>query len=126
MRTIAAVALLFLIGVSAVEAAETQGTVKSVDTTKNTITVTVTGKDQTFPVSKDASFVTVSQVAAKKKKGKTMEKLTPIDNGLAGVSAGASVTLLTDTVDTKEVVTSLKVTNGKAPAAAGKKKKKKK
>lgn len=93
----------------------------SVDKEKNTITLTIDGKDTTFPVSKDASFVTVSQVPAKK--GKTMEKLTPIENGIEGVKAGSKVTLATDTVDDKPTITSLKVSDGK-PAVLPKKKKK--
>ncbi len=123
MRSFAAATLVALLSLTAASAAETQATVKSLDKTKSTITVTVQGKDKTFPVSKDASFVTVSQVAGKK--GTTTEKLTPIDGGLDGVKVGTNVTVLTDTVDAKETVTSLKVSDGKAAAAEPKKKKKK-
>ncbi len=122
MRALAGVTLVAFLGLSA-SAAETQGTVKSVNTTKNTITVTAAGKDTTYPVSKDASFVTVSKVPGKK--GKVTEKLTPIDGGLTGIKAGTTVTILTDTVDDKETVTSMKVTDGNAAPAQKKKKKKK-
>lgn len=122
MRFFTGAALVAILSCAITSAADTQATVKSVDKDKNSITVTVAGKDQTYPVSKDASFVSVSQVAGKK--GKTTEKLTPIDGGLEGVKAGANVTLLTEVVDGKDTITSLKVSDGKA-AAPGKKKKKK-
>lgn len=122
MRHLAGVTLIALLGWSAASGAETQATVKSVDKTANTMVVTIDGKDKTFPVSKDASFVTVSQVQGKKK-GKTMEKLTPIDNGLEGIKAGSKVTVLTDMVDEKETVTSVKVSDGSTPMKKKKKKK---
>jgi hypothetical protein len=126
MRLLAATTLAALLGLSvAAEAADVQAIVKSVDKKKNTITVTVNGKDTTYTVSPDASFVTVSQVPGKK--GMTTEKLTPIDGGLDGVKPGAKVTILTDTVDDKTTVTSLKVADGNAaPAAANPNKNKKK
>lgn len=123
MRTIAGTLLCALLGCSTAVAAETQTTVKSVDKKANSIVVTTDGKDTKYPVSKDASFVTVSQVPDKK--GKTTEKLTPIDGGLEGVKAGAKVTILTEKVDEKDTVTSVKVSDGSV-AAPGKKKKKKK
>ncbi len=124
MRLFSATAMVALLGFSTAIAAETQGTVKSVDSKANTIVVTVDGKDVTYPVSKDASFVTVSQVADKK--GKTTEQLTPIENGLDGIKLGSKVTILTDMVDEKDTVTSVKVGDGSTPPATPKKKKKKK
>jgi hypothetical protein len=121
MRLFAGAALMALIGFSVASGAESQATVKSVDKTANTMVVTVDGKDITYPVSKDASFVTVSQIPGKK--GKTTEKLTPIDGGLEGIKAGTKVTLLTDMVDEKETVTSVKVSDGTTPAKKKKKKK---
>jgi Cu/Ag efflux protein CusF len=121
MRTLAGAALMALIGFSVAEAAESQATVKSVDKAANKIVVTVDGKDITYPVSKDASFNTVSQVPGKK--GKTTEKLTPIDGGLEGIKAGTKVSLLTEMVDDKETVTSVKVSDGTTPAKKKKKKK---
>lgn len=121
MRSFVGAGLLALLGFSVSLGAETKGTVKSVDKPGNKIVITVDGgKDTTFLVSKDASFSTVSQVPGKK--GKTMEKVSPIDNGLEGIKAGSKVTVLTDTVDEKETVTSVKVTDG---AMMAKKKKKK-
>lgn len=122
MRYFAGITLATLLGLSVATAAESQATVKSVDKTANTMVVTIDGKDKTFPVSKDASFVTVSQVPGKK--GKTMEKLTPIDNGLEGIKPGTKVTILTDMVDEKETVTSVKVGDGGTTPMKKKKKKK--
>jgi hypothetical protein len=117
--------VLFTLGLAITQADELKGVVKRVDKTAKTVTVTVDGKDTTLPVGKDASIVAVSNVAAKKgKKNKATEKLTTIDNGLEGVKAGANVTLLTDKVDEKETVTSIKVTDGAAAAKQQKKKKK--
>ena len=122
MRSLTGATLVALFGLSVASGAETQATVKSTDKTNNKIVLMVDGKDKALAVSKDASFVTVSQVPGKK--GKTTEKLTPIEGGLDGVKAGTKVTVLTDTVDDKETVTSLKVSDGKAAAATPKKKKK--
>ncbi len=121
LRLMAGAVLALLVGVTAISADEVKGTVKAVDNPKNTIKVTVDGKDTTFPISKDASIVTVSIIPGKK--NKTTEKLTPIENGIAGVKAGANVTLLTEKVDDKDTVTSVKVSDGKAAVLPKKKKK---
>ena len=108
-KVFAAVAALAL-GVSAAAAEEIKGTVKKVDAAGNKLTLTVDSKDTVYNVAKDASFVAVSK-AKGKKKNKTMEKVENIDNGLAGVAEGSSVTVLTD----KDAITSVKVTStGKA------------
>ncbi|MCE9566437.1 MAG: hypothetical protein K8U57_30810 [Planctomycetes bacterium] len=122
IRLMSGAVLALFVSVAASSAEEVKGTVKSVDATKNTIVVTVAGKDTTLPVSKDASVVTVTIVPGKK--NKTTEKLTPIENGLTGVKAGANVTLLTDKVEDKDTVTSVKVSDGKAAVPPKKKKKK--
>jgi hypothetical protein len=125
IRLMSGAVLALFVSVTAASGDEVKGTIKSVDSTKNTIVVTTDGKNTTLAVSKDASIVTVTMVPGKK--NKVTEKLTPIENGLTGVKVGANVTLLTDKVDDKDTVTSVKVSDGKAaPAAALKKKKKKK
>jgi hypothetical protein len=124
MRFVAVATLTALLSISVAEGTEIQGVVRSVNAGKNTIVLNVDGKDKSYPVSADAAFVSVSQVPGKK--GKTTEKLTPIDGGLGGVKAGARVTVLTETIDDKDVVTSLKLGDGKAAAATPAKKKKKK
>ena len=118
-----AVLTVMLLGVTTAEADEVKGTVTAVSTTKSTITLTVDGKAKTYPVAKDASFTTATRVAGKKK-GKTTERVTPIDGGLAGIKTGASVTVLTETIDDKESVTSVKVSGGTAANVKKKKKKK--
>ena len=104
---------------AAAGAAEVTGTVKKIDAAKNTVVVTVDGTDKTFSVNKDASFTSVS--TTKNKKGKVTETVQTIDT-LTGIKVGAKVTLLTETVDEKEVVRAMKVTGGEI---AAKKKKKK-
>lgn len=120
MKRFFALAVLALCGSSAF-AAELKGTVKDADKAKNSLTLTVDGKDTTYTLGKDASIVSVKTVTGKK--NKTMEEVKTIDDGLAGVKRGAKVTLLTETQDGKDVVTSVKVTAD--GAADGKKKKKK-
>jgi hypothetical protein len=122
IRVLVGALVVGLLAVGAASAEELKGKIKDIDKAKNTITLTVDGKDTTYGVGKDASFVTVS--LEKGKKGKVNEKLTPIDGGLDGIKAGTDVTVLTDKQDDKDVITSLKVSDGK-PAAAKKKKKNK-
>lgn len=118
-----AVAALLAI-VSAAGAEEINGTVKKVDASGNTLLLTADGKDTSYSVAKDASFVTVTKVAGKKKKNQTMEKVDTIEKGLAGVKEGAGVTVLTDKRDGKDVITSVKVTSGNDATAKKKKKNK--
>jgi len=82
---------------------EIKGRVKSTDAEKNTITVTVNDKDQTFNLSKDAKFVGLY--------GKKLNKAKILDipGGLSGVRAGANVTVTTEKKDEKEVAISVKV-----------------
>ena len=122
-RTAFATLAALAFGFSAASADEVKGTVKKTNVAGNTITLGVDGKDKMFPVSKDASFVNVESV--KGKKGKPMEKVTPIDGGLGGVKEGATVTVLTDKVENKDTITSVKVGAAAGDAAAKKKKKKK-
>ena len=120
-RLFAGAASLLVLGIAVASADEIKGTVKAVDKAKNTITVTAAGKDTTYTVGKDVSIVSVTNVPGKK--GKTTEKLTPVENGLDGLKRGSSVTLLTE----DDMVTSVKIVpaGNPAPAADVKKKKKK-
>jgi Cu/Ag efflux protein CusF len=124
IRSLFAALAAVALGLSAANADELKGTLKSVDAGAKKLTVTVDGKDQTLPVSKDASFVSVS--TTKGKKGKTNEQVTNIDGGLGALKAGANVTLLTEKTDDKETVTSVKVTAGESGKKAKKAKKAKK
>jgi hypothetical protein len=108
IRTLFATLSVLSLGLSTVSADEVKGKVKGVNSAGNSLTLTVEGKDKVFAVSKDASFVSVSMAPGKK--GKPMEKVTPIDGGLTGVKVGNAVTVLTEKMDNKETVTSVKVT----------------
>ena len=120
IRVLVGALVVGLLAVGAATAEELKGKIKDIDKAKNTITLTVDGKDTTYGVGKDASFVSVS--LEKGKKGKVNEKLTPIEGGIGGIKAGTEVTVLTDKQDDKDVITSVKVSDGK-PATAKKKKK---
>jgi hypothetical protein len=122
IRTLFATLSVLALALSTVSADEVKGKVKGVNSAGNSLTLTVEGKDKVFAVSKDASFVSVANAPGKK--GKPMEKVTPIDGGLTGVKIGNTVTVLTEKVGTKETVTSVKVTGAGAPADSKKKKKK--
>ena len=102
------VAILFGAMAGTVSGEEIQGVLKRIDKDKRTIVVTVEGKDKTLAVNKDASVVEVRSVA--QKNGKTAEQLTSIDAGIAGLSTGSKVTLLTESLDGKVAVTSIKAT----------------
>jgi Cu/Ag efflux protein CusF len=123
-RALSAILFMLALGVSAANSDELKGTVKNVDSTKKRITLTVDGKDQTLPVSKDASFVSVG--ASMTKKGKPTEKVSVIENGLAGVSTGAKVTVLTESEGGKDVILSVKVSSGDQPVVKKAKNAKKK
>ena len=124
IRTLFAGILALGLGICVAHAEEVKGTVKSVDASTNSITLTVEGKDQSFAVSKDASFVSVN--LGKNKKGKPVETVATIENGLAGIMNGAKVTVLTESEGGKDVVMSVKVSTGAAVKKAGNKNKKKK
>jgi hypothetical protein len=84
-------------------AAEIKGKVKSVDGDKNTITLTVDDKDQTFDVDKDAKIYSLG----KKKKGQPPPEI--MLSGLRAVLANANVTITTEKKGDKDVATSIKV-----------------
>lgn len=87
-------------------AKEFTGKVAKIDAEKNTLTVAVNGKDQTFPIDKEAKFL----IPGKKK------QLQELPGGLNGLKEGSEVTVSTELKDSREVVTKLTV--------AGRKKKK--
>ncbi len=106
LRTFVGALVALVICAGSLLAEEIKGKVAKVDAEKNTLTLTVNGKDQTFPIDKEAKFLT----SGKKK------QLQDLPGGLSGVKEGTEVTLTTEKKDGKEVVT--KVT------AAGRNKKK--
>jgi Cu/Ag efflux protein CusF len=121
IRSIFALAALAL-GLSAASADELKGTIKKVNKDANKLTLTIDGKDRTLPVSKDASFVTVT--SQKSKKGKPKETVTPIDGGLGALKEGSAVTVLTEKAGEKDEITSVKVGTGTTTKKKAKKPKK--
>ena len=91
--SIIAVALLIFCG--SLIADEYKGKVKSVDTDKNKVTLTVDDKDKTFNVDKDPLITN--------DKGKT------VPGGLSAVKVGTEVVIFTDKKDGNESVTTFKV-----------------
>jgi hypothetical protein len=118
MLTLTALAL----GLSTASAEELKGTIKKVNKEANRLTLTIDGKDRMLPVSKDASFVTVS--SAKGKKGKPKETVTPLDGGLGALKEGSAVTVLTEKAGEKDEITSVKVGTGTTTKKKAKKPKK--
>jgi hypothetical protein len=102
----AAVALVLCAG--GLSAGEYKGKVKSVDTTKSTITIATKDGDKTFTVAKDAKFTggkkIAEQLAAEGLKHEVFTK--------TGKKA-AHVTLTTTGEGDKEEVTAVKVGGGK-------------
>lgn len=92
-----------MIAASGLSADEIKGKVKSVDTEKGTITVTVDDKDQTYTVAKDAK---VTKLVGKNLKKATTEDVT---DGLSGVKADSNVALTVEKKDDAETVTAIKI-----------------
>jgi hypothetical protein len=102
LRKLVGALVLVVLMVGFLVAAEYKGKVKSVDTDKNTITVTVGDDDKTFTVSDDTKIIG--------------RKGTAVKDGLKNEKAfktGNSVTITTEKKDDKEVVTEIKVSGGK-------------
>jgi hypothetical protein len=81
---------------------EVKGKVKSVDTDKNTVTLTIE-KELALSLSKDVKVVQL--VGKKAKKARTED----LPGGLAAVPPGSEVTFTIDKIDGKEVITQVKV-----------------
>lgn len=98
-----AVACVLTFGISLVQGDEVNGKVKKIDSDKNTITITVDDKDQTFNTTKDTKVVALY--------GKNLKKAQQQDvpGGLTAVKEGAGVTLTTEKKDDKDVVVQLKL-----------------
>src|SRR5258707_14528545 len=91
-------AFVICAGVSLAE--DLKGKIKSVDAEKNTITVTIGDKDQTFTLDKDAKILdTKGKEVAGGIKASLFKK------------AGLPVTVTTEKKDDKDVVTKVKLTS---------------
>ena len=93
------VVVALVICAGSLPAEEIKGKVAKVDAEKKTLTLTVDGKDQSFPIDKEAKFLT----PGKKK------QLQDLPGGLSGVKEGTEVTLTTEKKDGKETITKVTV-----------------
>ncbi len=80
-------------------ATEIRGKISKVNAEDNTPILTVDGKDQTFPIDKEAKFVALGR----------KRQLQDLPGGLAGVKDGNEVTVITEIKDGKELVTKVTV-----------------
>ncbi len=80
-------------------AMETKGKVVKANAGENTLTLTVDGKDQTFPIGKDAKFLALGR----------KRQLQDLPGGLGGVKDGNDVTVTTEKQDGKQLVTKVTV-----------------
>jgi hypothetical protein len=110
LRKLGLALMVLIVGAMTVSADTVPGLVKSVDTDKNTITITVDGKDMTFTVDKGSA---IWQPGKTKKAPKQ-----DVPGGLSGLKEGQPVVLTTEKKDDKEIVTQIKL-----EVAATKKKK---
>ncbi len=78
---------------------EFKGKVVRVNAEENTLTLTVDGKDQTFPIGKEAKFLALGR----------KRQLQDLRGGLGGVKNGNDVTVTTETKDGKALVTRVTV-----------------
>ncbi len=111
LRTLGLAVAVVLIAVCAADADTVPGKVKSIDTDKSTITITVDGVDQTYTVEKESKV----WQPGKTKKAPAQD----VAGGLGGLKEGQPVVLTTEKKDAKDVVTQIKLEE-----AATKKKKK--
>ena len=94
---------LLALMVGAALADEVKGKIKKVDAEKNTLTITVNDKDQTFELTKEAKVVALY--------GKKLKKAQQQDvpGGLSSLKEGTAVTLTTEKKDAKEQVVQVKL-----------------
>src|SRR5262245_230617 len=111
-KSIAAAVALFLC-VGSLFAGEHQGRVKSVDTTKGTITITVgrrpDTKEMTFTIPKDAKFTTRNKDLAEKLTTEGLKNEVFTKTG----RQAARVTIITEGEGEKETVKEIKVSTGR-------------
>ena len=98
-----AVACVLALTLAVASGDEFKGKVKKLDADKNTITITVDDKDQTFDVSKDTKIVGLYG----KKLKKAIQENVP--GGLSGVKEGVAVSLTTEKKDGKDVLIQVKL-----------------
>jgi hypothetical protein len=90
-------------------AEEIRGVVTKSDTEKNTITVTVDGKDRTLDVAKDVRVSTWSVMRTGRRGRSTTTVETILTGGLRNVQVGTSITLNVEKKDERQVVSSIQL-----------------
>jgi hypothetical protein len=98
-----AVFCTFVVCLAVVNAEDFTGKVKKVDADKNTILISVNDKDQSFTLTKDTKIVALFGKKANK------AQLLDLPGGLTSIKDGMGVTITTDKVDSKQVVTQVKL-----------------
>ncbi|MCI0638209.1 MAG: hypothetical protein L0Y70_03990 [Gemmataceae bacterium] len=91
-------------------AAEIRGQVKKVDSAANTVTITVDGKDQTYPCAQNCQVTTMftSRGGLLSRRNTTME----VAGTMQDVTTGSQVTLITETKNGTEQVTQIRTQGG--------------
>jgi hypothetical protein len=88
---------------------ELTGKVKSVDASRYSLTLTIAGKDKTYPVDRDASIVHVVTMT-NEKKNKSRDVVRSVES-FESIKVGATITVLTaKEKDKREIITSVKLT----------------
>ena len=101
-KFVGALVVCALLAPAGLWAAEIQGTVKSVDSSRNTITVTSDGKDRTFDCASGVQYLTLQTYRIRRPVWMSMS------GGLSNASTGSSVTLVTQMRQGQEVVTEVR------------------
>lgn len=108
-------ASLLLLGLAGqLPADELKGSFSGFNAETNTITVTIDSKEQTYPVSKDATVVTDDA------------KAKAVNGGLQMVKVGSAITIMVEKQGDKDVVTLVKVATKEKKAKKEKDDKKRK
>ncbi len=95
-------------------AAEIRGQVKKVDSAANTVTITVDGKDQTYPCSQNCQVTTMfTSRGLLPRRNTTMESA----GTLKDLTTGSQVTLITETKNGTEQVTQIRTQGGSQTGA---------
>src|SRR5262245_11859626 len=105
LRTFGCTVLALVLAVGVLVAAEYKGKVKSLDKDKNTITVTVDGKDTEITFNDDTKVLGYDGKAVK-------DRAKSIDGMAKKPEAIEEVTITTDKKDGKEIATEIKVKRG--------------
>ena len=100
--------LVFVLLTGFASAAEIKsGTVTKIDTEKNTITVSIDGKDQTYNVTKDVSVTTI-QTSRTGRRGRNLTQQTvTLADGIKALRVDTPVSITIETKDDRTVVSQI-------------------